>query len=199
MTERHLSAADAALREQITELSVHIPCGRLRGPVERRGRWQSCPDEDSPERWEGCDVSSAIDLCIVCCRGTAGGTSRWAWLGCEHCRAVNNALEKRWGVRPLALGRHSLMNRIGIPANASPKVVEQQTARLMEFIEGIGHLRDWRGTEHARLAVAFDRLADIPLPVWQQQWPPSLTASADAFSRFLDRELPLRAAKDGSA
>jgi hypothetical protein len=59
MTERKLSATDAALRERITELSVHIPCGRIRGPVGRvrsgayvgwPGKWQSCPDEDSPER-----------------------------------------------------------------------------------------------------------------------------------------------------
>lgn len=113
-------------------------------------------------------------------------------MGCEHCRAVNIALEKRWGVRPLALGRHSLMNGIGIRGNASPEVIERQTARLMEFVKGIGHLQDWRRTEYTRLAVAFDRLADIPLPVWQQQWPPSLTVSADAFSRLLNRELPLR-------
>ena len=59
MTERKLSATDAALRERITELSVHIPCGGLRGPLQRRSpahpelsvRWQSCPDEDSLEKW----------------------------------------------------------------------------------------------------------------------------------------------------
>ena len=180
MTEKQLSATDAALRERITELSVHIPCGRLRGPVQRRGRWQSCPDEDSPERWDGCDVSSARDLCIVCFKGTAGGISRWAWLGCENCRAVNAGLGK-----PLALGRHSLMNGIGVRANASPEVVEQQTARLMAFAKGDGRLRDWRQREYRRLAAEFDPLADIPLRIWQQQWPPSRAASADAFSRLL--------------
>ena len=95
--ERKLSAADAALRERITELSVHIPCGGLRGPLQRRSRaypdlpmrWQSCRDEDSPEKWEGCDVSRECDLCIICFRATAGGTSRWAWLACDDCRAVN--------------------------------------------------------------------------------------------------------------
>jgi hypothetical protein len=35
MTERKLSATDAALRERITELSVHIPCGGLRDPLQR--------------------------------------------------------------------------------------------------------------------------------------------------------------------
>ena len=57
MTKRKLSATDTALRERITELSVHIPCGWLRGPVRRTphggfsARWQSCPDEDSLKKW----------------------------------------------------------------------------------------------------------------------------------------------------
>jgi len=40
MTDQPLTAADAALRERITELSVHIPCGGLRGPAQRT-LWQS--------------------------------------------------------------------------------------------------------------------------------------------------------------
>jgi hypothetical protein len=180
MTEKKLSTNDAALRDRITELSVHIPCGRLRGPVQHRGRWQSCPDEDRLERWEGCDVSRARDLCIVCFKGTAGGTSRWAWLGCANCLAVNAALGK-----PPALDRHSLMNGIGIRATASPEVVKQQTARLTAFAKGDGRLKDWRRNEYRRLAAEFDPLADIPLRIWQQQWPPSRAASADAFSRLL--------------
>jgi hypothetical protein len=101
-------------------------------------------------------------------------------LGCENCRAINAGLGK-----PLALGRHSLMNGIGIRVNASPEVVEQQTARLMAFAKGDGRLRDWRQCEYRRLAAEFDPLADIPLRIWQQQWPPSPGASADAFSRLL--------------
>jgi hypothetical protein len=89
MTERKLTATDAALRDRITGLSVHVPCGGLRGPVH--GRWQSCPDEDSPEKWEGCDVSREYELCIICFRATAGGSSRWALLVCDDCRAVNMA------------------------------------------------------------------------------------------------------------
>ena len=101
MTGRKFSATDAALRERIAELSVHIPCGELRGPLQRKSlayphlqvRWQSCPDEDSPEEWEGCDVSREYDLRNICFRATAVGRSRWAWLACADCRAVNTALE----------------------------------------------------------------------------------------------------------
>jgi hypothetical protein len=51
--------------------------------------------------------------------------SRWAWLGCEDCRTINDALARAWGFRPLALGRHSLMNGISIRAGASPEVVQR--------------------------------------------------------------------------
>jgi hypothetical protein len=193
MTEGQLSATDTALRERIEKLSVHIPCGGLRGPVQ--GRWQSCPDEDSPERWDGCDVSRERDLCIVCSRGTAGGSSRWAWLGCDDCRAINDALSRAWGFRPLALGRHSLMNGIGVRGGAPLEVQKRQVDQLAVFARNLQHLQDWGRQEYRRLAAAFDPLADIPLAAWQEQWSPGRRAAADAFSRLLDRDLPLRPPK----
>jgi hypothetical protein len=198
MTKRKLSATDTALRERITELSVHIPCGWLRGPVRRTphggfsARWQSCPDEDYPEKWEGCDVSSEYDLCIICVRATAGGTSRWSWLACKDCRAVNEALESAWGFRPFALGRHSLMNGIGVRGDSSPEVRDAQIARLMEFHKHIQSLYEWEKQEYSRLASRFDPLADVPLNAWQQEWPPGRGASWDAFSRLTGLEPPGR-------
>jgi hypothetical protein len=191
MTERKLSATDAALRKRIVGLSVHIPCGSLRGPV-LHGRWQSCRDEDSPERWAGCDVSSEKDLCIICFTATAGGTSRWSWLACANCRRVNASIaraESKYGDRPFALGRHSLMNGIGVRGGAPPKVQEEQIARLAAFAKGDDRLREWRRREYWRLASRFDPLADIPLRVWQAEWPPSLETSVDAFGRMLGHAL----------
>lgn len=188
-----LSSADAALREAITELSVHIPCGRLRGPVYKHYThwWQSCAHEDTPQQWSGCDVSREYDLCVICARATAGGTSRWSWIGCGDCCAVNESLVSRFGYRPFALGRHSIMNGVGVRGGASSVERERQTARLLEFSRHHGTLWDWHKTEYTRLAAAFDPEADVPLSVWQQQWPPSREASVDAFSRLLDPDLPL--------
>lgn len=198
MTERKLSVTDAALRDRIIELSVHIPCGGLRGPLQRRSlaypnlsvTWQSCPDEDSPEKWEGFDVSREYDLCVICFRATAGGRSRWAWLACEDCRAVNEKIGSRAGVRPFALGRHSIMNGIGVRGGVPAEVADEQLARLVEFARGDDRLRSWRREEYGRLASAFDPLADVPLRVWQEQWPPGSGASTDAFFRLLGRGLP---------
>jgi hypothetical protein len=107
----------------------------LRGPLQRKSRyypnlairWQSCRDEDAPQKWAACDVSRERDLCIICFRATAGGTSRWAWLACVDCRAVSDAIESSWDFRPFALGRHSLMNGIGIRGGGPPEVREAQT------------------------------------------------------------------------
>lgn len=199
MTQPELSAADAALRERITELSVHIPCGGIRGPLQRRSpsrpdrpvRWQSCRDEDSPERWEGADVSRDHDLCIICFRATAGGRSRWSWRACEDCRSVNSAVASVWGFRPFALGRHSLMNGIGVRGGAPPELQEEQIARLAEFAQGDNRLRDWREHEFRLLAGNFDPQADVPLRVWQDVWPPSRVASRDAFARLIGPDYPL--------
>ncbi|QZT60272.1 hypothetical protein JN085_14410 [Mycolicibacterium austroafricanum] len=190
MTDHELTPTDAAVRQRLTELSVHIPCGGIRGPVRRTTShsprlWQSCRCEDRPERWEGVDVSRDTDLCIVCFRGTAGGVSRWSWLACEDCRAVNSAIGQRWGVRPFHLGRHSLMNGIGVRSGAPPEVRNEQLAQLQEFVRGDIRLRDWRRIEYPRLAACFDPLADVPLRTWQEEHPPSRNASWDALTRLV--------------
>ena len=86
------------------------------------------------------------------------------------------------------------MNGIGIRGGAPPEVIKQQAARLAEFAKA-GGLTEWRRQEYPRLAAKFDPLADIPLRVWQQQWPPSRRAPVDAFARLLGRELPLHPPK----
>lgn len=195
MTDNELSPIDAAVRKRITEVSVHIPCGGIRGPAfpfsgASRRLWQSCRDEDIPVKWDGYDVPRAHDLCIICLRATAGGASRWSWLACADCRAVNASLPRLWGLRPFALGRHSLMNGIGVRGGAAPEVQAEQLARLRQFANGDERLRKWRGAEYGKLAAAFDPLADIPLRVWQKQHPPGIAASQDAFDRLIGRDHP---------
>ena len=125
------------------------------------------------------------ELCIICFRGTAGGSSKWAWLACGDCRAVNVAIERRTGVRPFKLGRHSLMNGIGVRVGASAEVVDEQLAGLVRFARGDDRLRAWRDTEYPRLAAAFAPRVTVPLSVWQKRWPPGIDASWDALSRLL--------------
>ncbi|WP_238889422.1 hypothetical protein [Mycobacterium sp. IDR2000157661] len=187
------------MRERVTQLSVHIPCGQIRGPIgplqrsgsTSYGRWQSCVDEDAPQKWAGCDVSREFDLCVICFRATAGGTSRWAWLACEDCRTINDRIGSRWGFRPFALGRHSLMNGVGVALSSTEEAQREQIDRLVEFVRSRDGLRGWHSREYARLASRFDPLADIPLRRWQEQWPPGRDASEDAFTRLFGGSWPL--------
>jgi len=189
MTDQELSPADAALRERITELSVHIPCGGIRGPLQQPSaayphlpvKWQSCRHEDSAQRWAGHDISREYDLCIICCKATAGGSTRWSWLACENCRTLNHELGET-GIGVLPLGRHSLMNGHAISGGAN---IEEQAARMAQFVERQRRLHTWRDREYGRLASDFEADVDVPLRLWQAHWPPSLDASRDAFARLL--------------
>ncbi len=193
MDEQAVSATDAALRQRIHKLGVHIPCGQIRGPVPARTLgprlWQSCRCEDYPLKWWGADVSREKDLCIICFRATAGGASKFSWLACEDCRRVNQKLGRLPGVRSFALGRHSFMNGIAVRFDAPPEVQREQLDRLKVFSLGDDRLRSWRREEYPRLASAFDPLADIPLQEWQERWPPGREASVDALSRMLGYDL----------
>ena len=190
MTGSELTANDIALRKRITEPCVHIPCGRIRGPITSIGRWQSCLCEDHPQKWTDCDVSREKDLCIICFRGTAGGTSRWSWRACDTCRAVNDTVGSAVGARPFALGRHSVMNGIGVRGGQSATVTDEQIARLLAFARGDGRLTQWGREEYGRLASAFEPDADVRLRLWQDRWPPSGAASLDAFVRLLGDTFP---------
>jgi len=83
------------------------------------------------------------------------------------------------------------MNGIGMRGGAPPEEQARQRERLLAFAKGDGRLRDWRRDEYGRLAAIYDPLADITLRHWQQDWP-NWAASADAFSRPLGVELPLK-------
>jgi hypothetical protein len=83
------------------------------------------------------------------------------------------------------------MNGIGVRGGGPPEVQEAQIARLIEFMKGDDRLREWRRREYFRLAARFDPSADVPLRLWQQEWPPGREASVDAFQRLLgDTPLP---------
>lgn len=83
------------------------------------------------------------------------------------------------------------MNGIGVRGGSPPDVAKAQLERLAEFARGREGLRRWRDREYARLASRFDPLADVPLRVWQEEWPPGRVASEDAFTRLFGGLCPL--------
>lgn len=87
-------------------------------------------------------------------RRQAAPPSGPGWRG--RTAAQSTSPSKFWDVRPFALGRHSLMNRIGVWGGSPPDVQQAQGARLAAFARGDDQLREWRSLQCARLAGAFD-------------------------------------------
>lgn len=145
-------------------------------------------------------MSRVTDLCQVCARGLAGGVTRWSYLGCLHCRAVEHALQAWLGIRVLPLGRHSLMNGVGRRVVSGPSTdadadTDADTEAFCQSFNALGlswsRLSEWGDAEVQRLAslAAFD-VEDVPLDQWQRAFPVSAAASVDAYERFLQTKLP---------
>lgn len=92
---------------------------------------------------------------------------------------------KTLGITGIRVGSTQPDERYRCSRRCVPEERERQLARLMDFAKGDHDLRDWRRREYARLASRFDPLADVPLKVWQEEWEPGKSASADAFARLL--------------
>lgn len=180
---------DRAAQALLQGLSVHLPCLRLRGRTEYG--WQPC-DCQGPVTWKGCDVSRAADLCSVCARGTAGGVSRWAWLGCEWCWSVERGLRAWLGMAVLALGRHSIMNSVGLRVSGSTADDAEEFGRALRTVEtSWQRLHLWGRREARLLALTLDpRPEELTVLEWQALFPPSPAASVDAYERLLRMELP---------
>jgi hypothetical protein len=179
--------SDAAVRGRIIELSVHIPCGQIRGPVWAGGesQWQSCSCEDSPQAWAGGDTARRFDLCLLCARVAVGATTSWPWLVCVACRRAAEDLATRWGFTPFALGRHPEMNGYGI--HIQDDDAPERLERACGFRSRYCNLEPWRTLEVSRLAVTFGEHQHIPLELWQEQWPYGRMASKSAIRRLIKR------------
>lgn len=170
-------------------LEVHLPCGNLRGDGPN-GR-QGCPCDPAPE-WSGHDAAEYRSLCSVCGRGTCGGSSRYSWLGCDHCLELESALQRRLGLRVLPLGRHSVMNAV-LPRVEPGQPGDDDVVRaLMGRSRGWSNLSRWGPAEVRRLADSrnwSDRDA-VPLEEWLEALPSSAAASHSAYRRCLGVALP---------
>ncbi len=110
--------------------------------------------------YPGVDCSSGFHLCYMCAASVAGGTGRYSWNVCESCLKFNRWLGSKYGVS-LPLGRHSIMNGLGIPMHAKKRVQEEAAKELLHFIDVAGSISDW-GTLQAR--ILFESV-----PMWRKE------------------------------
>jgi hypothetical protein len=136
-------------------------------------------------------------LCKVCRRVALANRQPWSWFGCETCRAVDRRAASLFGgERMLPLGQHSIMNGIGI--RLSTPEGPGLTAKFEQFValgRGWQDIDAWAALEGERLVagmrgVGVDEAETVPLPWWQERFPPNREASADAFARLIALQQP---------
>ena len=137
------------------------------------------------------DCPSGYHLCYMCAASVAGGTSRWSWNACESCIKFNRSLTSKYGIC-IPLGRHSIMNSIGITLKASKAEQAQATTALLQFLHISGKISDW-GLLQARTLFASTHAwcneVHIPLLQWEAKFHLSkvktAARSAQAFKNYL--------------
>ncbi len=132
---------------------------------------QSCRCEEY-KAYSGIDCPSGYHLCYLCAAVIVGGTSRWAWNACESCLKFNRSLKSKYGVS-LSLGRHSIMNSIGVQINASPEEQERAIDQMMKFINQSQSLEDWALLQARTLfesVPSWQKMHYIPRAQWEAKF-----------------------------
>jgi hypothetical protein len=99
-------------------------CTQLKGTVDRPNRslalgldgmYQACAcDERDESTWRGYDFNLDRELCRVCALDVVPSGSKWSrWL-CSTCVRLVGETNDRWGVCIIPVGRHSLVNGVGL-------------------------------------------------------------------------------------
>jgi hypothetical protein len=88
------------------------------------GEYQKCcdkTDEDRQRRWEAFDFNEWVYICACCTSEGVVSGHKFALFYCEECK--DRIVEVRRSETPLAipLGRHSLMNGIGLRGSDATK------------------------------------------------------------------------------
>lgn len=185
--------------QQVGGMDLCLTCFGLRG--ELRGRTHKCRcqalTDDWRERgeWAGYDIPLHVEVCRLCVRGTMKSGSRWSSYACTTCLELNLVVGRALGSDrgALPLGRHSLMNGVGLRAS------EQQTeglaglsAALMQLVQIWVRLADWKVEEGQRLTfdTVWERTKTVRWHDWSESNPVSPGASVDAYCRFVEYDLP---------
>lgn len=126
---------------------------------------------------------------------TAGGVTRWSWLGCPACRSVELALQTWLGIPVLPLGRHSKMNGVGRRLAVAPATSRTDLDAFCQSLTALSlswlRLAEWGVAEARRLATLHDFDAeDVSLHNWQRAFLASTPASVDAYERLLQTKIP---------
>ena len=144
----------------------------------------------------GRDIPALLDLCHLCARNTMKSGTRWSWYACDTCLEVNRSVGTVLGspkAGALPLGRHSIMNGVTLGGGNIDDAAVRGFSELLRGLTSVWkRIFEWAPLEASRLATAADwgDRESVPLVEWLGTNPTSIGASVDAFSRFVEYDLP---------
>ena len=120
-------------------------CGTFFEPYETRPQGEAsrqrcrCPDKvPSGAKWPGYDVNEHLHLCECCSMVVLPSGSRWSVSFCEECKQRVDELNESVGRCVIPIGRHSLMNGVGVAGRDVTSAGEDEIdAVVAAFLDGL--------------------------------------------------------------
>jgi hypothetical protein len=148
---------------------------RLQGAVSRQRC--RCPNKVPVGRtWPGYDFNEHLHLCECCSMVVLRSGSKWSVWFCDVCKHRVSELNDSVGGCLIPIGRHSLMNGVGVTARGvDPAGEEERLAiagafhgKLMGLFGAMEHLHAFAQARRREIAneLGFPSEEDIGLPVW---------------------------------
>lgn len=189
--------SEIRVAEFIGDLVICKRCSAIRGvvPYRKDGAEQRCDCTPQEVRaaepvWGG-DFNKYAELCRCCGLELLSSGTRYSVWFCDPCKALVRALNHAVGFYLIPIGRHSVMNHIGITQASirNRAAIEQLTADLKGMfgrIEGIeAYARDV--VAFNRKALGFTRRHDVKLVDYLARARTSDLTVEDAFARLVVR------------
>jgi hypothetical protein len=131
-------------------------------------------------------------LCTVCVRDCVEDRGRWTSLACNTCWKVDREAAALLGAHmTLPLGRHSLMNRVGIRLTSSRGERVAGYDQLVGMVRAWETLDHWRKREVGRLKLeAGLRGESVSWDSWAKIYPHSREECEMAHARLITTRFP---------
>lgn len=166
-------------------LSLCTSCFALSDLSKQSSQRCRC-EEQIPVNLGMLDCPSGLVLCYICARAVAGGFGRYSWNACKSCRSVNSGMSEWLGVS-LPLGRHSIMNGIGISMSATRPEFESGASALIAFSQKSMALSDWGHLQTRALFESVPAWAErkvITVIEWEKKFKATKKHSRAAFAAY---------------
>jgi len=131
---------------------------------EREERWLVDPDRPDGPRF---DFNRFLELCWCCTFEPLPSGSRWSVWFCDPCKERALELDRKVGAPLLPIGPHTLMNRVGLTAEAAadPQARERFVAAMTALFERMDALHTWaKGRLREKVStLGFAPRVEVPL------------------------------------